>query len=197
MVRLCREHGLETTLPNALNSVCEIGLILGRPDEVVAWSEEGMRLSTESMDMYVWHLMQHGLALLEVGDADGAQAELLTALDLYLREGLGVEGMEVVLRLAAVAARTGEPELAATLGAAFEAVTAGTAVAAFPGVLRVQRVHLADLPDRLGPTFAVNRTRGRDLVRDKDLRGAFTAVLALLTTPGSASGSQRVGSRAG
>jgi predicted ATPase/DNA-binding SARP family transcriptional activator len=180
MLRLARQHDLDVHVLNALNALCETGLMLGRPEEVIGWSEEGMRLAGDLTDMYAWHRSQHGLARLEVGDAAGAEADLTAALDLYTREGLGIEGMEVVLRLAAVAARTGRPALAATLVAAFDEAGSGTAVAASPGVHRVRATYVDDLTERLGDEFAEHGDRGRDLVRGMDYRDAFRAILGLV-----------------
>ncbi len=181
-VRLARQYGLDTFLPTALNNLCEIWTLGGRPDDVIAWAEEAMTVNhNEAFDVYAWLLSQRGIALLEKGDVGGAERDFTASLLLYLREGLAADGIELVQRLAATTAHGGRLGLAATLSAAFDTVAAGTVVAGSPTVRNVRKVYLADLPARLGAEYQRAAERGRDLVRGLDYREVFQAVLDLLT----------------
>ena len=148
MVGVARQHRLDAVLPLGLSALCEIALLRDAGDEVLVWADEGLRLAaaTGAHDLPVYLLSQRGMAQLNRGDLPAAAADLRAALSQYVEAALGVDGLEVVLRLAAVYARAGNMTLATELTRRFDEGAQGTAVGVSPLVSHVRERHLSGLP---------------------------------------------------
>jgi predicted ATPase len=156
MVAVARQHQLDAVLPLGLSALCEIVLLRDAGDEVLVWADEGLRLAAASgaTDLPVYLLSQRGLAHLNRGDIRAAAADLEAALSQYVAAALGVDGLEVVLRLAAVYAHAGNLQVAAELTRRFDDGAQGTAIGVSPLVSHVRDRHLSAVPSAM-PTDAV------------------------------------------
>jgi predicted ATPase/DNA-binding SARP family transcriptional activator len=153
VVRLSRPGGDAPLLDIALGNLADIALREGRFEASAALSTESVELEAESglRDRAAVTLLNLGSALLGMGRAAEAEARFAESLTLARELGLAEDPGYALDGLAAAAAALGQPERAARL--------AGAADAVFRGVgIRIQRFEadrreqvLARLREELGP----------------------------------------------
>jgi len=162
-----------------LHNACELALEMGDYAKAVGWAEEGMRhaKAAEDVSKFAGLVGQRGVARLQTGDLNGANADLLMSLELCAQEGDWMAGLEAVQRLAACHAKD-RPKLAAVLVGAFEAGTVAASAAWLaeqPVVRQLRGRYLADLPSRLGAEYDAAWSAGCDLAANADGTGGVLA----------------------